>query len=727
MEGLKEFFKRHSAFLIVMLILWILGELFIVSPISVCIAKSVADGHITDQAIFIETFFEEFASMKSIIKVMQGEAKGNFASGTLYWSIFFGIACGIGLYKARKKSEFDKIEHGSSDWSNGEQYSVLSKEKGLILAEKNYLPTNKPGNVNVLIVGGSGSGKSSSYTIPNAHQLLGSYIFTDPKGEIYDKTAGYLKKNGYDIKLLNLVNPKSSDSYNPLAHIHSEIDVDVIASTVVKGQKKEGSSTQDPFWDNMSELLLKALIYYLKSARPEEEQNLASCAEMVRAANNNGATNILSEEIHKLPYDHPAVMNFKSVELASDKTYSSILSSLQSALGKFDSPDIADVTSTNTINFDDIAQKKTALYVVSSDTHTAYDFLLTIFFSQLIQQLYDYADKHGGKLSVPCYFILDEFANIGQIPDFDKKISTSRSRGISFSVILQNLDQLKAIYEKSYETIIGNCDTHVFLGSNSFATVEYFSKELGEKTISHDSISANRDNLAARKGYSESEQIMARALMTPDELRRMSNDYCIIYEKGLKPIKAKKYWYFKKPSVLKDLTSNAIDHNDYILESRGNWRKFNPNNPYTGNENESEENLNVGSLDELFSDESLESNDTFTSVTAQQETNAAVGSNISNVDINIDNAFNNNTYPNNNSNNEMRINPVTKVMPVQNNAGPMGENSFNAPTIPMAEDIQPVSSVPQSKNETDEMDIQKELEAKFDELFGPIDDSDSNS
>lgn len=726
MEGLKEFFKRHSAFLIVMLILWILGELFIVSPISVCVAKSVADGHITDQATFIETFFEEFASMKSFIKVLHGEAKGNFASGTLYWSIFFGIACGIGLYKARKKSEFDKIEHGSSDWSNGEQYSVLSKDKGLILAEKNYLPTNKPGNVNVLIVGGSGSGKSSSYTIPNAHQLLGSYIFTDPKGEIYDKTAGYLKKNGYDIKLLNLVNPKSSDSYNPLAHIHSEIDVDVIASTVVKGQKKEGSSTQDPFWDNMSELLLKALIYYLKSARPEEEQNLASCAEMVRAANNNGATNILAEEIHKLPYDHPAVMNFKSVELASDKTYSSILSSLQSALGKFDSPDIADVTSTNTINFDDIAQKKTALYVVSSDTHTAYDFLLTIFFSQLIQQLYDYADKHGGKLSVPCYFILDEFANIGQIPDFDKKISTSRSRGISFSVILQNLDQLKAIYEKSYETIIGNCDTHVFLGSNSFATVEYFSKELGEKTISHDSISANRDNLAARKGYSESEQIMARALMTPDELRRMSNDYCIIYEKGLKPIKAKKYWYFKKPSVLKDLTSNAIDHNDYVLESRGNWRKFNPNNPYTGNENESEENLNVGSLDELFSDETLESNDTFTSVTGQQETNAAVSSGINNVDFNIDNAFDNNTNTNNN-NNEMRINPVTKVMPVQNNTNPMVGDSFNSPTIPMADDVPSVSAIPQNKEETDEMDIQKELEAKFDELFGPIDDSDSNS
>ena len=727
MEGIREFFKRHLAFLIVMLILWILGELFIVAPISVCVAQNVSQGHVVDQASFIRSFFSEFSSMKSIIKVLHGEANGNYASFTLYWTIFFGIVCGIGLYKGRKKGAYDKIEHGSSDWSNGEQYSVLSKDKGLILAEKNYLPTNKPGNVNVLIVGGSGSGKSSTYTIPNAHQLLGSYIFTDPKGEIYDKTAGYLKKNGYNIKLLNLVNPKSSDSYNPLAHIHSEIDVDVIAATVVKGQKKEGSSTQDPFWDNMSELLLKALIYYLKSARPEEEQNLASCAEMVRAANNNGATNILSEEIHKLPYDHPAVMNFKSVELASDKTYSSILSSLQSALGKFDSPDIADVTSTNTIDFDEIAQKKTALYVVSSDTHTAYDFLLTIFFSQLIQQLYDYADKHGGKLSIPCYFILDEFANIGQIPDFDKKISTSRSRGISFSVILQNLDQLKAIYEKSYETIIGNCDTHVFLGSNSFATVEYFSKELGEKTISHESISANRDNLASRKGYSESEQIMARALMTPDELRRMSNDYCIIYEKGLKPIKAKKYWYFKKPSVLKDLTHNAIDHNDYVLENRGNWRKFNPNNPYTGNENESEEDLNVGSLDELFSDDITDTNDSFTSVEQQSNTNTTINSSqdMNNVNISVDN-INASTYPN--MNNEMRINPVTRVMPVQNT---MGANDFGASTIPLAGDSissESNSSISQiNNNDADELDIQKELEAKFDELFGPIDDSDTSN
>ena len=331
----------------------------------------------------------------------------------------------------------------------------------------------------------------------------------------------------------------------------------------------------------MASVLLKSLIYYLIAMAPDEERNLASCAELVRAANNSTGTSVLGNLINVLPEDHPARMNYKSVSLveSSEKTYGSILSTLQSKLAKFDSKDIADVTSTNTIDFEEIATKKTALYVVSSDTHTAYNFLLTIFFSQMIQQLYDYADKHGGKLSIPCFFVLDEFANIGQIPDFDKKISTSRSRAISFSVILQNLDQLKAIYEKSYETIVGNCDTHVFLGSNSFATVEYFSKELGEKTISHYSVNNSRSTLGVRTGYSDSENIMARALMTPDELRRMDNNDCIIYEKGLKPIKAKKYWYFKKPNIVKDLESTKIDHNDYHLESRGNWRKFNPNHP----------------------------------------------------------------------------------------------------------------------------------------------------
>ena len=670
-SSFSEFMKKNLKYIIFALVLWAIGEIFLVAPIALSISQSYVDG-LFDIALFIEALVENIVSFSSIGKVFSSEAIGPFGSTTLFYTILVLLAVGIGTFKNRKKTKYQNIEHGSSDWSQGgEQYRVLSRNSGLLLAQNHYLPLNKLGNINVLIVGGSGSGKSSSYTIPNAHQMLGSYVFTDPKGEIYDTTAGFLQKNGYDIKILNLVNPTSSDSYNPLQHIQNEIDVDVIANTIVKGQKSEGMAS-DPYWDNMAEILLKALIYYIIATRPPEEQNLASCAELVRAANNNGGSNLLTELMSQLPYDHPARMNYKSVEIASEKTYSSILSTLQSKLGKFDSKEIADVTSTNTIDFVDIATKKTALYVVSSDTHSAYDFLLTIFFSQMIQQLYDFADKNGGKLPIQTFFILDEFANIGQVPDFDKKISTSRSRGISFSVILQNLDQLKAIYEKSYETIIGNCDTHVFLGSNSYATVEYFSKELGEKTITHNSKSINRNNVDVRTGFSESDQIMARALMTPDELRRMDNNECIIFEKGLKPIKAKKYWYFKTP-MLRDFDSTRINHNDYECAERGKWRKYNPYNPYTGDENTNEQNkdIKIESLDDLFED----------------------------------------------------TKPVEPINDVQKNSEPEPQNQpLNNTSSTGTTNILPGfedEATKQMQNiSDDEIDIQKELEAKFDELFG---------
>ena len=496
--------------------------------------------------------------------------------------------------------------------------------------------------------------------------MLGSYVFTDPKGELYDRTAGYLREHGYKIKVLNLVHPQYSDGYNPLLHISSEIDVDVIANTIVKGQKSEGGGS-DPFWDDSAETLLKSLIYYLMATRPEEEQNLASCAEMVRAANSNGGSNLLTELMSQLPYDHPARMNYKSIEIAPEKTYSSILSTLQSKLGKFDSKEIAELTSTDTINFEEIGSEKTAVYVISSDTHGAYDFLLTIFFAQMIQQLYDFADNNGGKLKERTYFILDEFANIGRIPDFDKKISTSRSRGISFSVILQNLDQLEAIYEKANETIIGNCDTHVFLGSNSQKTVEYFSKALGEKTISHESISTNRDKEHKKTGTSDSDQIMARALMTPDELRRMDNDLCIIFEKGVKPVKANKFYYFKKP-MAKEMAALEISHNDIGEIERGNWRKYNPYNPYVEEKDkEPVKDLKVESLDDLFDDPDPIEEPKKESKPKQEDKKIEK---LSLEDIDND----------------------------------------DAPMLPMNEDPE------------DEYDLQKELEAKFDELFGPIDD-----
>ncbi len=507
--------------------------------------------------------------------------------------------------------------------------------------------------------------------------MLGSYVFTDPKGELYDRTAGFLKENGYKIKVLNLVRPKFSDGYNPLMHITSEIDVDVIANTIVKGQKSDSGA--DPYWDDMAEMLLKALIYYLMARRPEEEQNLASCAELVRAANNNNGSNLLTTLMSELPLDHPARMYYKSIEIAPEKTYSSILSSLQSKLGKFDSKEIAELTSTDTIDFEEIGNQKTAVYVISSDTHTAYDFLLTIFFSQMIQQLYDFADQNGGKLKEQTFFILDEFANIGKIPDFDKKISTSRSRKISFSVILQNLDQLEAVYEKSYETIMGNCDTHLFLGSNSYKTVEYFSKALGEKTIGRDSISINRDRQNWKTGKSVSDTVMARALMTPDELRRMNTDECIVFVKGIRPVKTKKFYYFKYP-MAKKLKELEIDHNDIGEIDRGVWRKYNPYNPYVEENVEKQvENLKVESLDDLFENSSNSNKD------------LKIGNDVIKItreDSNIEEPI---------AGIKTKSNITKKETPV---------NLFNI------------------EDPEESTDLQKQLEAKFDELFGDFEDDD---
>ena len=662
---LNKAFKDNKKSIVIVLVLWVILSIVLVAPMSYSIGISTVNG-VFKLDIFIEKFFSEVTSFTSITRVFSQGYGSIFGKSLLYFTVIYVVFALIGIFKSKPKHEYTDIEHGSSDWSeNGEQYSILSKNKGIILAQNNYLPVDKRGNVNVLVVGGSGSGKSASYSIPNAFQMLGSYVFTDPKGELYDKTAGYLRKNGYEIKVLNLVNPANSDGYNPLMHVNSEIDVDVIANTIVKGQKSEGGGS-DPYWDDMAEMLLKALIYYLIAVRPEEEQNLASCSELVRAANTNGGSNLLTELMNQLPYDHPARMNYKSIEIAPEKTYGSILSSLQSKLGKFDSKEIAEVTSTDTINFEDIGSKKTAVYVISSDTHKAYDFLLTIFFSQMIQQLYDFADKNGGRLKVPTFFILDEFANIGQIPDFDKKISTSRSRGISFSVILQNLDQLEAVYEKSYETIMGNCDTHVFLGSNSYKTVEYFSKALGEKTITRESLSVNRDKQFHRQGYSDSDQIMARALMTPDELRRMDNDLCIIYEKGIKPVKAHKYYYFET-SMAKKLGEFTLNHLEFDIGSRGKWRKYNPYNPYVEDKKEEQiQDLKVESLDDLFEDDKVEEN-----------------------------------------HNETADN-ITKKEPETT-------KTEAAPVLPQ-------NDIDNDDDDILSVDIQAQLEAKFDELFGPDDD-----
>lgn len=494
------------------------------------------------------------------------------------------VACVIMLLKLTNKKEYENIEYGSADWcSDSEAYNVLSKNNGMVLAAKKYLPvlpTPPAGkNGNILVIGGSGAGKSASFVIPNAMQLLGSYVFTDPKGELYDRTAGMFKEKGYKVHVINLAEPRYSDGYNPLAHIRSTLDVDTIVKII---SKKEGgdSKSNDPFWDQTSEALLKAVIYYIILKRPQEEWSLASCLALVRLGGENDGED-LRNLFMALPFEDPARKAFETIRLGSEKTFSNILVSLAAKLEAFDSKEIVALTSTNTIEFEDLVNEKSVLYFITPATNDTYNFLMNIFFSQMFDRLYEYADTKGGKLPTPLFLILDEFANIGRIPRFEQILSTCRSYRINISIILQSIDQLIAIYdEKVTENIMANCSTHLFLGTNAQKTLETFSKQLGEKTITRDSISKSTDKDSKFSGRSYSDQAMARALMTPDELRKMSTEECIIFVQAMKPIKAQKYWYYRKPGGPHPLASFAksveLNHRDIAEPQRGTFVVTNP-------------------------------------------------------------------------------------------------------------------------------------------------------
>lgn len=458
------------------------------------------------------------------------------------------------IMMSRKTHEYQGEEHGSSAWSkNGEEYRklpdgtyVLNKSEGFILSKTHYLGTDPKKvkvNKNILVFGGSGTGKTASYIKPNILQKLGSYVITDPKGELYRETSGYLKANGYNVKVLDLVDPEYSNRYNPLAHIRDYSDVDIIAHTIVSGGEGDGKAA-DPFWDNTAKMLLKACIYYVISVLPEEERNLSSCLNIVRAG---GADESIFDRLFvgELKPDHPGRKEYEGIRVGADKTKQSIAISLVSKLSHFDSPNMQRLTTSNDIDFEELGEKKTAIYVISPDSHSTYNYILTIFYGQLLQRLYALADRCGGALHQPVYLLLDEFANIGKIPDFNQKLSTSRSRLISMSIIVQSLDQLVDLYKDLHENIIANCDTQLFLGSQSIKTCEYFSKSLGQTTLTFQNKSKNRDEKDTKtQGYSYSEQRQGRELMTVDELKRLPNDDEIILIRGLKPIYAKKAWYY---------------------------------------------------------------------------------------------------------------------------------------------------------------------------------------
>lgn len=666
---MKDWFKRSKVALIMLGIVFILLALFLVPSFSRVSYEFSLSG---DSAFSGDTAIGVFAKVAPDVaenfKIAFTKNVGSYMNALKTFSIFYIAIVVIILIKASSKKEYQNIEHGSADWcSQAEAYKILKPKNGMILADGYCLPMNPPPagkNGNILVIGGSGAGKSASFVIPNAFQMLGSYIFTDPKGELYDRTAGIFEKNGYEVHVINLVDPSVSDGYNPLSHIRGTLDVDTIAKII---SNKEGGDrkSSDPFWDQTSEALLKAVMYYIILNRPEEEHSLASCLALVRLGGENDGED-LRNIFMDLPFDNPARKAFETIRLGSEKTFSNILVSLAAKLEAFDSKEIAAMTSTNTIEFEDLVNKKSVLYFITPATNDTYNFLMNIFFSQMLDRLYDYADTMGGKLPTPLFLILDEFANIGRIPRFEQILSTCRSYRINISIILQSIDQLIAIYdEKVTENIMANCSTHLFLGSNAQKTLETFSKQLGEKTITRDNVSKSTDKDSKFSGRSYSDQIMARALMTPDELRRMSSEECIILIQATKPIKAQKYWYYRKPGGPHPLASAAkqveLDHRNISAPKRGEYKITNP--------------YELNNYDDIFGN--LSSNDNSSSTDSTLfSTNATKLEEDIDVDINI-------------SNLAKSKNELSKTKTESNN--------------PMMDD---------------DYDLQAELEKKFDELFG---------
>ena len=670
---MKNWFEKRKPAMIVLGVAFVLLALFFVPSFSRVEYEASLSG---DSAFSGETNIQVFGKVVSDVGTNLSVAFSKNFNGYLttlkYFSVFYLAATIIILIKMDSKGEYESIEHGSADWcTQREAYNVLNPKNGMILADGYCMPMSPPPdgkNGNILVIGGSGAGKSASFVIPNAFQMLGSYIFTDPKGELYDRTAGIFKARGYDVHVINLVDPRVSDGYNPLSHIRGTLDVDTIAKII---SNKEGGDkkSSDPFWDQTSEALLKAVMYYIILNRPEEERSLASCLALVRLGGENDGED-LRNIFMDLPFDNPARKAFETIRLGSEKTFSNILVSLAAKLEAFDSQEIAAMTSTNTIEFEDLVNKKSVLYFITPATNDTYNFLMNIFFSQMLDRLYDYADTMGGKLPTPLFLILDEFANIGRIPRFEQILSTCRSYRINISIILQSIDQLIAIYdEKVTENIMANCSTHLFLGSNAQKTLETFSKQLGEKTITRDNVSRSTDKESNFSGRNYSDQIMARALMTPDELRRMSSEECIILVQATKPIKAQKYWYYRKPGGPHPLSAEAkkleLDHRNIEEPKRG---KYKITNPYE-----------LNGYDDIFGSSS-----------------------------NSDKTSNSTTTSS----------PFEGLKTVQN-SNFVDDIDIDTSRLVKAKNEAPAVTTAQNTTMNDDYDLQAELEKKFDELFGP--------
>ena len=498
--------------------------------------------------------------------------------------LLVGVCCGAGLRLAvylrgkNAKKYRHGMEYGSARWGNAKDIEpfmapkfadniILTKTERLMMSNRPPDPKNAR-NKNVLVVGGSGSGKTRFWLKPNLLQMHSSYVVTDPKGSIVVECGNALLKNGYKVRILNTINFKKSMHYNPFAYVHSEKDILKLVTTLMTNTKGEGSGG-DPFWEKSERLLLTALIAYLHYEAPEEEQNFATLLEMLNTMQvleddeeYQNPVDLLFEELAKKKPNSFAGRQYKLYKLAAGKTAKSILISCGARLAPFDIQELRDLTMYDELQLDTLGDKKTALFLIMSDTDSTFNFLISMVYTQLFNLLCDKADDvYGGKLPVHVRCLIDECANIGQIPNLEKLVATIRSREISVCLVLQAKSQLKAIYKDNADTIIGNMDSQIFLGGSEPGTLKDLSEILGKETIDSFNTSDTRGNSPS---YGTSFQKLGHELLSRDELAVLDGGKCILQLRGVRPFLSDKYDLTQHPNY--KLTSDYDPKNTFDIE-----------------------------------------------------------------------------------------------------------------------------------------------------------------
>ena len=468
----------------------------------------------------------------------------------------------IGVFLSSRRSYRRGEEHGSAKWGNAravnKKYRAIKPKENKIFTQNVRMGLDDRKhrrNLNTIVVGGSGAGKTRFYGKANLYQAsTTSYLCLDCKGEMLRDTGYLLKQKGYEVRVLDLLNMEKSHCYNPFVYLRDDNDVQRLVTNLFKSTTPKGSQSNDPFWDTAASMLLLALVFYLKYEAPPDEQNFSMVMEMLRAADvredMDEYTSPLDELFERLEMrdpDHIAVKYYKDYHSGSAKTLKSIQITLAARLEKFNLSSLAALTATDELDLPSLGEKKVALFALIPDNDTSFNFLVSILYTQLFQQLFYLADhKYGGSLPVPVHFLMDEFANVSLPDDFDKILSVMRSRRVFVSIILQNLAQLKTLFEKQWDSIVGNCDEFLYLGGNEQSTHKYVSELLGKATIDTNTYGKS----SGRNGnYSTNYQISGRELMTPDEVRMLDNRCALLFIRGELPIMDEKYDILKHPNV----------------------------------------------------------------------------------------------------------------------------------------------------------------------------------